>query len=108
MNFLFITFENNEWCQFVVRIGSPAFTSFYCAFRFFLYLPFFLIFFLWILLLFGFEVNLSILKTKQWSCPRFLSGVSRGELLQPFLVINLPGLVQFGKNLSYILPPLAS
>ena len=36
------------------------------------------------------------------------SGVSRDELFQPYLVINLAGLVQFGKNLSYILTPLAS
>ena len=32
----------------------------------------------------------------------FLSGVSRGEFLQPYLVINVTGLVQFGKNLSYL------
>ena len=37
---------------------------------------------------------------------RFLSGVSRGEL--PYLVIHLTGLVQFWKELIYILPPLAS
>ena len=30
------------------------------------------------------------------------------ELLQSYLVINVTGLVQFGKKLSYILPPLAS
>ena len=68
MNSLFIAFENNEWCHFVVRIGSAAFISFYCmcfvSFYFFL----FFLSFLWILLLFGFEVSLSILKTKQWSC----------------------------------------
>ena len=55
------------------------------VFRFFLFLSFFLIF-LWILPLFGFEV-------------RFLSEVSRGELVQPHLVISLLGLVQFEKNL---------
>ena len=37
------------------------------VFCFFLFLSFLLIF-LWILLLFGFEVSLLILKTKQWSC----------------------------------------
>ena len=31
-----------------------------------------------------------------------------GELLQSYLVINVTGLFQFGKNLSYILSPLAS
>ena len=40
--------------------------------------------------------------------PRFLSGVSRGELLQPYSVINVTGLVQFGENLNYILPPLVT
>ena len=48
------------------------------------------------------------LKQSSGVVPRFLSGVSRGELLQPYLVINLPGLVQFGKNISYILLVLAS
>ena len=38
----------------------------------------------------------------------FLSGESRGGLLQPYLIINVTGFVQFGKNLSYILSPLTS
>ena len=75
-------------------------------FRLFLFFSFFLIF-LWILLLFGWKESLSILKIKHWAVSRFLSGV-RSELLQPYLVINVTGLVQFGKNLNYILPPLAS
>ena len=29
-------------------------------------------------------------------------------MLQPYLVINVIGLIQFGEKLSYILPPLAS
>ena len=29
-------------------------------------------------------------------------------MLQPYLVINVTGLVQIEKNLNYILPPLAS
>ena len=66
---LFIAFENNEWCHFVVRIGSPAFISFFLrVFHFILFLSLFLVFFVWILLLFGFEVSLSILKTKEWGC----------------------------------------
>ena len=66
---LFIAFENNEWCHFVVRIGSPAFISFFLrVFHFILFLSLFLAFFVWILLLFGFEVSLSILKTKEWGC----------------------------------------
>ena len=36
------------------------------------------------------------------------SGVSRGKLLQSYIVINVTGLIQFVKNLSYILPPLGS
>ena len=40
--------------------------------------------------------------------PRFLSGVSRSELFQSYLVINVTGLAQFGKKLNYILSPLAS
>ena len=68
MNSLFILFENNEWCHFVVRISSPAFISFYyVCFVSFYFFPFFL-FFLWTPLPFGFDVRLSILKIKQWSC----------------------------------------
>ena len=38
----------------------------------------------------------------------FLSGVSRGEMVQSYLVINVTGLVYYRKKLIYILPPLAS
>ena len=31
MRSLFIAFKNDEWCHFVVRIGSPAIVSFYCV-----------------------------------------------------------------------------
>ena len=34
----------------------------------------------------GIEISLSMLKIKQGVVPRFLSGVSRVELLQPYLV----------------------
>ena len=67
----------------------------------FLFLSFFLNFVLWVLLLSGLEVNLLIFKKSIGGVPRFLSEVSKGELLQPYLVINVTGLVQFGKNLSY-------
>ena len=68
MNSLFIAYENDEWCHFVVRIGSPALISFYgmCFISFYFFL--FFLFLLWILLLSGFEVRLSIPKIKQWSC----------------------------------------
>ena len=50
MNSLFMAYENDESCHCVVRIGSPALISFYCAsfvsFYFFLFFNF-----LWILLL---------------------------------------------------------
>ena len=89
---------------FVVRIGSPVFISFYCVCFSSFYMDS-----LWIPLLFSFEVTLlPILKKRSGVVPRFLSEVSRRTFLQPYLVINLPGLVQFGKKLSYILPPLAS
>ena len=42
MRSLFIVFKNNEWCHFVVRIGSVALIFFYCVCRFFLFLSFFL------------------------------------------------------------------
>ena len=62
---LFIAFESDEWCYFVVGIGSPALILFYCVC--FVSVYFFFFFFLWILLPFGFEVSLSILKIKHWS-----------------------------------------
>ena len=51
---------------------------------------------------------MAILKIKQWSYPRLLSGLSRGKLLQPYLVINAAVLVRLGGNLNYIIPPLVS
>ena len=42
-----------------------------------------------------------------WST-RFLIEDSTCELLQLYLIINVTGLVRFGKNLNYILPPRAS
>ena len=69
---------------------SFFFSYFFCGFYYFL-------------------VSFPILKKQSNGVvPRFLSRVSRDELLQPYLVINLPGMVQFGKNLSYVLPPFAS
>ena len=61
------------WEQWMVSFRgtygpSSAYFILLRVFRFFLFLSFFLIFFSWILLLFDFEVSLSILKIKQWSC----------------------------------------
>ena len=99
-----------QWMvYFVVRIGSPVFISFYCVCFASFYFFSFSDSFLWIPLPFSFEVSLlSILKKSSGVVTRFLSEVSRCALLQPYLVINLPSLVQFGKNLSYILPARAS
>ena len=107
MNSLFIALENDEWCHFQVRIGSLALVSIYCVWFVSFYFFLFFLIFLWILLLLVFKKSFSILKSIG-VVPRFLSGVSRGELLQYYLVINVTGLVQFGKNLNYILPPLVS
>ena len=44
---LFISFENDEWCHFVVRISSPVLVSFYwvcfVSFYFFLFFLFFVV-----------------------------------------------------------------
>ena len=61
-----------------------------------------------ILLLFGFKESWSILKIKHWSCSKAPKWSFQAWICQPYLVINIAGLVQFGKNLSHILPPLAS
>ena len=46
--------------------------------------------------------SFSILKKSNGVVQKFLNEVSRGEFLQPYLVINLTGLVQFFKILSYL------
>ena len=53
-------------------------------------------------------VSSAILERKQWSCSQVPKWNSRGELLQLYLMVNVTGLVQFGRNLSCILPPVAS
>ena len=93
-------------CRGTFRLSSTCFILLR-VFRFFLFLSFFL-FFLWILLLFGFKESLSVLKIKDWSCSQVPKWSFEDELLQPYLVINITGLVEFGKNSNYILPPLVS
>ena len=89
---------------FVVRISSPVFISFYCECFVSFYFFSFSVFFLWKSLLFSFEISsLSIFKKRIGVVLRFLSEVSA-----LFSISALFGLVQFGKNLSYILPALAS
>ena len=78
------------------------------VFRFFLFLSLFPSFFASSNSFWGIEVSLAILKIKQWSYPRLLSGLSRGKLLQPYLVSNAAVLVRLGDNLNYIIPPLVS
>ena len=75
MNSLFIAYDNDESCHCVVRICPPARISFYyvCFNSFY--------FFLFFLFSCGFYYLL-----RSEVAPRFTSGVSRGELLQPCLV----------------------
>ena len=65
---LSIAYENNEPCHCVVRIGSPAFISFYCVCFVSCYFLLFLNFFVDFTTCLGIEVSLSILIIKQWSC----------------------------------------
>ena len=97
MNSLFIVYENDEWCHFGVRVASAAIISFYLrVFGFFLFFSFFPIIFVDSTTCSCIEVSLLI------------TGASRGELLQLYLVINVTRLDQFWKKiLSYISPPLA-
>ena len=44
MRSLFIAFKNDEWCHFVVRIGSLALISFYCVCIVSFYFSLFLLF----------------------------------------------------------------
>ena len=96
---------------FVACIGSPVFIYLFVflACISLLSISFLFRILLWIPLLFSLEVSLlSILQKRSGVAPRFLSEVLRRAVLHSYFVINLPGLVQFGKNLSYILPALAS
>ena len=103
MNSLFIGCENDEWCYFVVALSSVCF-DLQRVFRFFLFVSFFSYFFVDSTTCR--TTTLTIPKIKH-QCSRFFGGVSRGELFQSYSVINVIFLVQFGKNLSYILPPFA-
>ena len=97
MNSLFIAYQNDERCHFVGRISSPALISFYCIFIVSLYV-----------LYFCFCIYVyQHLKQSTGVVPRFLSGISRIGSLQPYLGINVTGLVQFGKIMSNILHSLA-
>ena len=97
MNSLFIAYQNDERCHFVGCISSPALISFYCIFIVSLYV-----------LYFCFCIYVyQHLKQSTGVVPRFLSGISRIGSLQPYLGINVTGLVQFGKIMSNILHSLA-
>ena len=105
---LVIACENDERCYFVACIGSPTLISIYClCFVSFCLFLFFLIFYVDSTTCQSIKASLVILKIKQWSCSQILGGVSRGELFQSYLVINVTVFVQFGKKFSYILPLLA-
>ena len=83
---------------------SSTYFIFLRLFRLFLFLSFFLRFFMSSVTCGGTGVSLVILNKSSGVVPRFLSGSLRGELQQTYLVINVTGLLQFGKNLSYIMP----
>ena len=81
--------------------GSPGLVSFYCECVVTFYFSLFSYFCCEVYFCCQYLWQSSVVVSK------FLSRVSRSGLLQP-LVINITGLVQFEKNLSYILSPLAS
>ena len=64
----FVAYENDEWCHFIIRIGSLVLISIYCVG----FVSFYLFLFSYICVdsftCWGIKVNLSILKVKQWSC----------------------------------------
>ena len=93
---LSIAYENEEWCHFLVHIGSLALISFYCVCFVSFYFFLFFLFFLLLLLLAEVlrPVHLYLIKSSGVVL-RFLSGVYKGELFQPYLVINVTDLVQF-------------
>ena len=113
MNSLFIAYKNKEWFHFVVRIGPPALFLFYClcvVSFFFSLFSFLFIFFVCVesTTCWGSAKSLSILLISSGVVPRFISGVLRGGFFQPYLVINLTGLIKFGKIrfTSYLHLPL--
>ena len=74
-----VSFRGTYWLPSVYFIFLRVFPFFFSCFFFFCVC-------VWILLLFGFEASLSILKQNSGVVPRFRSGFSRSELLQPYLV----------------------
>ena len=89
-----MAYGNDEWRHFVVRIRSPAIISFYCVcfltFYFFLFKIF-----CWFYYLLRYWYK--FVNTWNKAVDLFLGssqGFSRGELLQPYLIINVTGLVK--------------
>ena len=92
---LFIVYGNGEWYPFVVHIGSPSLISFYLVyFVFSYYFSFFAYFFVSFITCWGIEESWRYLKWSSGVVPRIFSGVSRGDLLQLYLIINVTGLVE--------------
>ena len=63
-----IAFKNDDWCHFVVGIGSVAFKSFYCVCIVSFYFSLFSYFFEESTTCWDMEVSLKILIIKQWNC----------------------------------------
>ena len=68
MRSLFIAFQNDKWCHFVVRICSIAFISFFCECVVSFYFSLFSYFFVESTTSWGMQIRLAILIIKQWSC----------------------------------------
>ena len=68
MRSLFIVFKNNEWCHFVVRIGSVALIFFYCVCVVSFYFSLFSYIFVESTTCWGMGLSLTILIIKLWSC----------------------------------------
>ena len=67
---LFIAYENDEWCHFVVHVAIGFYWGrhFIACVSFFSIFFFFLSFFVSSITCWSIEVSLAILKRKQWSC----------------------------------------
>ena len=68
MKSLFIAFESDEWCHFVVRFGSSALISFYCVCVVSFYFSPFSYFSVYSITCWGIELSLTTPIIKQWSC----------------------------------------
>ena len=88
----------------MVSIGSPTLISLYCTCIVFFCFPLFTYFFVESATCSEIEVSLINYKKE---VELLLDSKCMGGFLQPYLVISITGLTEFGKNLSYALSSLA-